>query len=229
MPAAHLWHFMSPADPGSLAGWGHLFPVPIPRVFPILCRGTNLYGPPARPQGQNLDLCGLVLATVVILCQDTKETPHVLGSGLLTLKHSAWPGRHHPPTFTEALILGTQRFCPLESQRRGGPGSRKKGCCDPCLKIQVLSNCQMSFSCDSWLPDADNRPPAAGWAPWESSTLDIRMDLGRPLAGSFALSTLGSGMGCRLALDPWEGERHWASSAGPLSSGFHPLLRCPHS
>lgn len=160
-----------------------------------------------------------------------QRDPHVLGGGLLTLKHNAWPGRHHPPTFTEALILGTQRFCPLEPQRRGGPGSRKKKrCCDPCLKIQVLSNCQMSFSCDSWLPDADNRPPAAGLAPWESSsTLDIRMDLGRPLAGSFALSVLRSGMGCRLALNPWEGERHWASSAGLLSSGFHPLLRCPHS
>lgn len=75
MPAAHLWHFMAPPDPGSLAGWGHLFLVPIPRVAPILCRGTNLYGPPAGPQGQNLDLCGLVLATVVILYQDTKETP----------------------------------------------------------------------------------------------------------------------------------------------------------
>lgn len=54
----------------------------------------------------------------------------------------------------------------------------------------------MSFSCDSWPPDIDNRPPAAGLAPWESSTLDIRMDLGRPLADSFALSALGSGLGC---------------------------------
>lgn len=36
------------------------------------------------------------------------------------------------------------------------------------------------------------------------------MDLGRPLADSFALSDRGSGLGCRLALDPWEEERPWA-------------------
>lgn len=102
MPAAHLWHFMAPPDPGGLAGWDHLFPAPIPQITPIQsvwpsCGTTRAYPLPRH-----------------------QRDPHLLGSGLL------WPGRHDPPTFTVALILGTQRFCPLESQRRGGPGSRRK-------------------------------------------------------------------------------------------------------